>query len=58
MIKNKTLITIAHRLSTIVDSDKIFFIKDKKIVEYGTHEQLMAAKGNYYRLYMSQAEIV
>lgn len=56
--KNKTLITIAHRLSTIVDSDKIFFIKDKKIVEYGTHEQLMAAKGNYYRLYMSQAEIM
>ncbi len=46
------------RLPTIVDSDKIFFVKDKKIVEYGTHEQLMAAKRNYYKLYKSQAEIM
>ena len=58
MIKNKTLITIAHRLSTIVNCDKIFFIKDKKVVEYGTHEQLMAARGNYYKLYNSQAGIM
>ena len=57
MVKNKTLITIAHRLSTIVDSDKIFFIKDKKIVEQGTHEQLMEQRGNYYKLYMSQVEV-
>lgn len=56
MIKNKTLITIAHRLSTIVDSDKILFIKDKKIAECGTHKELMQLKGNYYKLYMSQAE--
>ena len=54
MIKDKTLIVIAHRLSTIVNSDKIFFLKDKKIVEMGNHEELMAKKGNYYKLYMSQ----
>ena len=56
MIKNKTLITIAHRLSTIVDSDRILFVKDKKIVECGTHKELMQLRGNYYNLYMSQAE--
>lgn len=54
MIKNKTLIIIAHRLSTIVNCDKIFFLKDKKIVEEGNHEELMAKKGDYYNLYMSQ----
>lgn len=54
MIKDKTLIVIAHRLSTIVNSDKIYFLKDKKIVEVGNHEELMAKKGNYYNLYMSQ----
>ena len=56
MIKNKTLVTIAHRLSTIVDSDRILFVKDKKIVECGTHKELMQLRGNYYNLYMSQAE--
>ena len=56
MIKNKTIITIAHRLSTIVDSDRIIFIKDKKLTESGTHEELMKLKGDYYNLYMSQEE--
>ena len=54
MIKDKTLIIIAHRLSTIVNCDKIFFLKDKKIVEVGNHEELMNKKGEYYNLYMSQ----
>lgn len=54
MIKNKTIITIAHRLSTIVGSDRIFFLKDKRIIECGTHQELMKMKGNYYNLYMSQ----
>lgn len=54
MIKDKTLIVIAHRLSTIVNSDKIYFLKDKKIVEVGSHKELMAKRGNYYHLYMSQ----
>lgn len=54
MIKDKTLIIIAHRLSTIVNCDKIFFLKNKKITEVGNHEELMAKKGDYYNLYMSQ----
>lgn len=54
MIKDKTLIVIAHRLSTIINSDKIYFLKDKKIVEVGSHAELMYKKGEYYNLYMSQ----
>lgn len=54
MIKDKTLLVIAHRLSTIVNSDKIYFLKDKRISEVGTHQELMEKKGDYYRLYMSQ----
>lgn len=54
MIKDKTLIVIAHRLSTIVNSDKIYFLKDKKIAEVGNHAELMEKKGEYYNLYMSQ----
>lgn len=56
MTKNKTLITIAHRLSTIIDSDRILFVKNNKIVESGTHKELMQLRGNYYKLYMSQAD--
>lgn len=54
MIKDKTLIVIAHRLSTITNSDKIYFLKDKKIAEVGSHDELMAKKGDYYKLYVSQ----
>lgn len=54
MIKDKTLIVIAHRLSTIVNSDKIYFLKDKRISEVGNHQELMEKKGDYYNLYMSQ----
>lgn len=54
MIKDKTLIVIAHRLSTITNSDKIYFLKDKKIAEVGSHDELMSKKGDYYNLYVSQ----
>lgn len=54
MIRDKTLIVIAHRLSTIVNSDKIYFLKNKKISEVGSHQELMKKKGDYYNLYMSQ----
>lgn len=54
MIKGKTLIVIAHRLSTIIDSDKIYFLKNKRISEVGSHSELMKKKGDYYNLYMSQ----
>lgn len=48
--KGKTIITIAHRLSTIRDSDIIYVISDHNVQESGTHEELMAQGGLYYRL--------
>ena len=57
LIKNKTVITIAHRLDSIINSDKIFFIKEKRVSEVGTHKELMNLKGDYYKLYKSQEMI-
>ena len=50
----RTSFVIAHRLSTIRDCSRIMVINDGKVVESGTHEQLMKLKGSYYNLYMSQ----
>jgi ABC-type multidrug transport system fused ATPase/permease subunit len=50
----RTSIVIAHRLSTIRDADKIIVIDDGKIVEIGDHQALLAKRGFYHRLYMSQ----
>ncbi len=58
LIKDKTVITIAHRLDSIINSDKIFFIKEKNISEIGTHEELMRLKGDYYKLYNSQQKVL
>lgn len=58
LIKDKTVITIAHRLDSIINSDKIFFIKEKNISEIGTHEELMKLKGDYYKLYNSQQKVL
>lgn len=54
IMKNKISFVIAHRLNTIKDADIIFFIEDKKIVEMGTHKELMMQKGKYYNLYASK----
>ena len=54
LTKNKTSIIIAHRLSTIVKSDLIIALKDGKIIESGTHNELLKKKGYYYELYQSQ----
>lgn len=58
MLKNRTSFVIAHRLSTIRGADRIFYIDDKNIMEMGSHKELMAKKGAYYRLYESQFEEV
>lgn len=50
MLKGRTSFIIAHRLSTIRNCDKILYIDDGRIVESGSHEELMAAKGAYYKL--------
>ncbi|PHH65676.1 hypothetical protein CDD81_1762 [Ophiocordyceps australis] len=49
----RTTITIAHRLSTIVKADKIYVINEGRVIEAGTHAQLMAIKGSYHGLYMA-----
>lgn len=58
VIKGRTSFVIAHRLSTITNADIILAVKDGKIVEQGTHAQLMARKGYYYELYMRQLDAV
>lgn len=52
--KGRTSFVIAHRLSTIRDADLILVMEDGDIVEQGPHEQLIAQKGAYFRLYNSQ----
>lgn len=54
MLKGRTSFVIAHRLSTIQKADRIFVVDDGHIVEEGNAEQLLAKKGVYYQLYMSQ----
>ena len=51
---DRTSFVIAHRLSTIRDADLILVMEDGAIVEQGTHDELLAAGGAYYRLYNSQ----
>lgn len=55
LLKGRTSFIIAHRLSTIRNCDRIMFIDGGGITECGSHEELMAKKGDYYRLYMSQS---
>lgn len=54
IMQNRTSIVIAHRLSTIRDSDLIVVMDRGEITESGTHEALLAKKGRYYELYMTQ----
>lgn len=56
VIKGRTSFVIAHRLSTIVDADEILVVKDGKIIERGTHKELMRKKGYYFDLYTRQYE--
>jgi len=54
LLKGRTSFVIAHRLSTIRNADQVFVIDDGQIIERGTHDSLLAARGFYYDLYMSQ----
>ncbi len=58
MRKGRTTIAIAHRLSTIQDSNCIYVLDKGEIIESGTHDELIALKGNYYKMYQLQAGIL
>jgi ATP-binding cassette subfamily B protein len=53
-LKGRTSFVVAHRLSTIIAADMILVIKDGKIIEQGTHEELLALKKEYFELYRNQ----
>jgi len=56
VLENKTGIIISHRASTIMHADEIIYMDNGRILERGSHEELMALKGLYYELYRAQTE--
>lgn len=56
LVENKTVIIIAHRLRTVVDADQILVLDNGKLVEYGTHNELMRKNDLYHKLYHIQQE--
>jgi ATP-binding cassette subfamily B protein len=58
LVRGRTTIAIAHRLSTLRKADRLVVMDRGRLVELGNHDQLMAAEGHYYKLYMAQARNV
>lgn len=57
ILKGRTSFVIAHRLSTIKKADRIFVVEGGKVMEEGTHSELLAKKGIYYNLHMAQYSV-
>ena len=57
LMKGRTVFVIAHRLSTIRNSDAIMVLEHGRIIERGTHKELLAMKGTYYQLYTGKLEL-
>ena len=55
-MQSRTTLVVAHRLSTISRADRIYVIADGRVVEQGSHEELVAGEGLYRRLYELQFE--
>lgn len=55
--KNKTVVISAHRLSTVKNADKIMYIENGRIIEEGTHSELLSIRGRYYALVKNQLEL-
>ncbi|HWJ76817.1 MAG TPA: ABC transporter ATP-binding protein [Niallia sp.] len=58
LLKDRTSFIIAHRLSTIKNSSQIFYVDGGRVVEKGSHHELMAKRGHYYHLYQSQYDLL
>ena len=56
-MKGRTVFVIAHRLSTVKNSDVIILLDHGRIIERGTHNDLIAKKGQYYQLYTGAFEL-
>ena len=57
LMKGRTVFVIAHRLSTVRNSDAIMVLDQGRIIERGTHDQLIAQRGRYYQLYTGKFEL-
>lgn len=55
IFNDKTVIMISHRLATIKYTDLVYFLENGRIIEYGSHQQLMDAQGEYSKFYLTQA---
>ncbi len=57
LVKSRTTFAIAHRLATLKNADRLFVLKDGEIAEMGTHDELLAAEGEFYRLVQTYQDI-
>ncbi len=55
LAKTKTVLLISHRLANVVSADKIYVLKDGRIVEQGKHEELCEKNGYYYKIFNQQS---